>query len=91
MTAPVYPRTEPHVAGMLTLSDGAELAWECSGNPTGIPAVHLHGGPGGGRGRRGFGRRSRGIHFGRGQVVASGGGAAIGGRSAASRSAAAPG
>ncbi|WP_220491985.1 alpha/beta fold hydrolase [Propioniciclava sp. MC1683] len=54
MTAPVYPRTEPHVAGMLTLSDGAELAWECSGNPTAIPAVHLHGGPGGGRGRRGF-------------------------------------
>lgn len=54
MTPALYARSEPFETGTLPVSDGALLAWECSGNPTGIPAVHLHGGPGGGRGRRGF-------------------------------------
>lgn len=49
-----YPRTAPHDAGLLTMSDGQRLAWEVSGAPDGIPVLFLHGGPGGTRGRRGY-------------------------------------
>jgi proline iminopeptidase len=38
----------------LTLGDGQGLAWEESGNPAGIPALFLHGGPGSGLGQRGY-------------------------------------
>jgi proline iminopeptidase len=33
---------------MLAVQDGNYLYWETSDNPAGKPAVHLHGGPGGG-------------------------------------------
>ncbi|MGV9677819.1 prolyl aminopeptidase [Nocardia sp. NPDC003482] len=41
---------EVRAAGLLTVGDDHEIYWEESGNPDGIPAVYLHGGPGGGLG-----------------------------------------
>ncbi|SDS75678.1 proline iminopeptidase [Nocardioides scoriae] len=52
-----HPPIEPYVAGLLTVDDGAELYWECSGNPEGRPLVWLHGGPGSGLGGGGYRRR----------------------------------
>lgn len=43
----VYPPISPHDHGMLTVGDGHQVYWESSGNPDGIPALYLHGGPGG--------------------------------------------
>jgi proline iminopeptidase len=43
-----YPATEPYETGMLAVGDGHEVYWETVGNPAGIPAVWLHGGPGSG-------------------------------------------
>ena len=43
-----YPEIEPYETGMLDVGDGQRLYWECSGNPDGVPAVFVHGGPGGG-------------------------------------------
>lgn len=34
-------------SGLLPTGDGHEVYWEESGSPTGIPALYLHGGPGG--------------------------------------------
>lgn len=45
-----YPSVEPYDQGMLDLGDGHHLYWECSGNPSGEPALFLHGGPGSGCG-----------------------------------------
>ena len=42
-----YPRTEPTASGMLDVGDGTSLYWEESGAPDGVPALWLHGGPGG--------------------------------------------
>ena len=53
----LYPEIEPYEEGMLDVGDGHKLAYDVSGNPDGIPAVFLHGGPGGGvspRSRRFF-------------------------------------
>ena len=36
-----------HASGLLPTGDGHEVYWEESGDPAGIPAVYLHGGPGG--------------------------------------------
>ena len=47
----LYPPIEPFRTGFLRVSDVHELYFEESGNPDGKPAVFLHGGPGGGRGR----------------------------------------
>lgn len=44
----LYPRIEPYAAGMLEVGDGNQLYWETCGNPDGMPAVVLHGGPGSG-------------------------------------------
>lgn len=44
----MYPPVEPHITGMLPVTDGHELYYEVSGNPTGKPVVFLHGGPGAG-------------------------------------------
>ncbi|WP_324194505.1 alpha/beta fold hydrolase [Nocardia terpenica] len=41
-------------AGLLAVGDGHEIYWEESGSPDGIPAVYLHGGPGGGLGAGGY-------------------------------------
>ena len=43
-----YPSSEPDESGYLEVGDGQSLYWETSGNPAGLPAVFLHGGPGGG-------------------------------------------
>jgi proline iminopeptidase len=53
----LYPPIEPHRHGMLAVTDGHEIYWEECGNPSGKPAVFLHGGPGAGcdaRARRFF-------------------------------------
>ena len=43
-----YPLVEPYDAGLLEVGDGQSIYWEVSGNPDGMPAVALHGGPGAG-------------------------------------------
>lgn len=43
-----YPAVEPYVSGTLEVGDKHLLYWEEVGNPSGTPAVYLHGGPGGG-------------------------------------------
>jgi proline iminopeptidase len=43
-----YPPVEPYESGYLAVGDGHNLYWELCGNPSGKPAVFLHGGPGGG-------------------------------------------
>ncbi len=44
----MHPIHEPRARGMLAVSPLHTLYWEESGNPTGIPALFVHGGPGGG-------------------------------------------
>jgi proline iminopeptidase len=46
--AELYPALEPFARGRLPVGHGHELYYEQCGNPTGIPAVVLHGGPGSG-------------------------------------------
>ena len=43
----LYPEIEPYHTGMLTCGEH-QLYYEKSGNPEGMPALFLHGGPGGG-------------------------------------------
>lgn len=43
-----FPLPEPDVTGTLDVGDGQLLRYEVSGNPSGTPAVALHGGPGSG-------------------------------------------
>ena len=53
----LYPEIEPYDSGMLDVGDGHQLYYEQCGNPEGVPAVFLHGGPGAGcdeRSRRFF-------------------------------------
>jgi proline iminopeptidase len=44
-----YPEIEPFEHGMLAVGDDNHLYWETCGNPDGMPALVLHGGPGSGR------------------------------------------
>lgn len=44
----MYPDIEPYETGYIPVGDGHELYYELCGNPEGIPAVYLHGGPGAG-------------------------------------------
>jgi proline iminopeptidase len=44
----LYPPVEPHQSGLLDIGDGNRLYWETCGNPDGIPALAVHGGPGSG-------------------------------------------
>lgn len=44
----LYPPIEPFETGMLELDGVHRMYWEQSGNPDGVPAVFLHGGPGAG-------------------------------------------
>jgi proline iminopeptidase len=46
--AALYPPLEPYKHGLLDVGDGHEIYWEICGNPSGKPALFLHGGPGGG-------------------------------------------
>lgn len=45
---PKHPPIEPHQSGMLDVGDGHQIYWEACGNPEGVPALYLHGGPGSG-------------------------------------------
>jgi proline iminopeptidase len=40
------PNIEPYEHGMLDVGDGYQVYWETCGNPSGKPALVLHGGPG---------------------------------------------
>jgi len=44
----LYPELEPFDNGLLDVGDGHRISYDVSGNPDGIPAVFLHGGPGAG-------------------------------------------
>ena len=43
-----YPPIEPYATGMLDVGDGNSIYWETCGNPDGVPALIVHGGPGSG-------------------------------------------
>jgi len=43
-----FPVTAPFRTGFLSVGDRDQIYWEASGNPSGKPALYLHGGPGGG-------------------------------------------
>jgi proline iminopeptidase len=43
-----YPPIEPYATGMLDAGDGNSIYWETCGNPDGVPAMIVHGGPGSG-------------------------------------------
>ena len=45
-----YPPIEPYERGYLDADSGHRIYWEACGNPQGVPALFLHGGPGGGCG-----------------------------------------
>jgi proline iminopeptidase len=47
MTA-LYPEIEPYDHGMLEVGDDNHVYWEACGNPSGKPALVVHGGPGSG-------------------------------------------
>jgi proline iminopeptidase len=44
----LYPPAEPYDCGYLEVGGGHSIYWETCGNPGGLPALFLHGGPGGG-------------------------------------------
>ncbi|GLK76626.1 proline iminopeptidase [Methylopila jiangsuensis] len=46
----LHPPIEPYAHGLLDVGDGHKIYWERCGTPGGLPAVFLHGGPGGGCG-----------------------------------------
>lgn len=48
MREQLYPHIEPYDGGTLKVDDPHRLYWEVSGNPDGVAAVFLHGGPGAG-------------------------------------------
>ena len=45
---PRYPDIEPYETGLLNTGDGNLVYWETCGNPDGVPALIVHGGPGSG-------------------------------------------
>lgn len=49
MTGPtLYAASEPYDSGILAVGDGNHLYWEVCGNPEGVAALVVHGGPGSG-------------------------------------------
>jgi proline iminopeptidase len=48
----IFPEIEPYDTGTLQVDDLHTLYYEQCGNPAGVPAVFVHGGPGGGCGSR---------------------------------------
>lgn len=44
----LYPEIEPHSTGFLRVSELHTIAWERTGNESGLPVIVIHGGPGGG-------------------------------------------
>jgi proline iminopeptidase len=53
----VFDRPQVRATGLLPVDNGHKIYWEESGSPRGIPAVYLHGGPGGTLGKGAY--RSR--------------------------------
>ncbi len=45
----MYPPLQCHAHGWLAVGEGHEIYWEVCGNPMGVPALFVHGGPGAGR------------------------------------------
>jgi proline iminopeptidase len=45
---PRYPDLEPYETDLLDTGDGNLVYWETCGNPDGVPALIVHGGPGSG-------------------------------------------
>jgi proline iminopeptidase len=45
-----YPSVAPYASGLLDVGEGHRIYWETVGDPDGIAAVWLHGGPGSGSG-----------------------------------------
>lgn len=50
----MFPASPISRHGLLPVGDGHQIYWEEAGNPEGIPALYLHGGPGGGIGKGGY-------------------------------------
>ena len=48
LRVPRYPDIEPYQSGLLDTGDGNLVYWETCGNPDGVPALIVHGGPGSG-------------------------------------------
>jgi proline iminopeptidase len=48
MRKTIFAPIEPYASGRLPVSGGHEIHYEVCGNPRGIPALIIHGGPGGG-------------------------------------------
>lgn len=48
MRSELFPPIDPHASGMMPLDERHVMYWEVSGNPSGVPVVFLHGGPGAG-------------------------------------------
>jgi proline iminopeptidase len=46
----MYPPLQCHAQGWLEVGEGHEIYWEVCGNPVGVPALFVHGGPGAGCG-----------------------------------------
>src|SRR3954471_17435256 len=44
----MFPPLEPYDSGWLPVGDGHSIYWEVCGNPSGTPALVVHGGPGSG-------------------------------------------
>ena len=44
----LFPNITPYSRGFLAVDDTHEIYWEQSGNPDGVPILHIHGGPGAG-------------------------------------------
>ena len=44
----LYPSIDPYFEGFLEVSNGHQVHYELCGNPTGLPAIFVHGGPGAG-------------------------------------------
>lgn len=58
MTTPMPAAApSPRGGGLLPVGDGQRIRWEEWGAPDGVPAVYLHGGPGGDLGRSGYRNR----------------------------------
>jgi proline iminopeptidase len=57
MSEDLYHPIDPFASGLLNVAHGNEIYWEVSGNPSGKPALYLHGGPGSGLGSGSYRRR----------------------------------
>lgn len=56
-TPPGPAPTAPRRSGLLDVGDGQRIHWEEWGAARGVPALYVHGGPGGGLGRSGYRNR----------------------------------